>query len=89
MKAIFLTAVALSTMTIAASAEDVRGYRLGDPLSIQQRRADPLLDRYPGLTPRESGPRLAPAEQLRQGAPAPKSVCSTVWNRNSAVTACY
>jgi hypothetical protein len=99
MKTLALAAAIVMSAVSAASAETPRenAARLGDlfipygaqPPTAAQRRADPDLDRLPGLTPRESGTRLTPAEQLRQGAPAPKSVCRSVWNGTSSVTACY
>jgi len=83
-------AVMLSAASAATAGDKFIPYGPQTPTAAQ-RRADPDLDRYPGLTPRESNPRrhLTPAEQLSQGAPAPKSVCRSVWNGYSSVTACY
>lgn len=91
MKAVLLTAAVILSVTSMESAAQTKPYRLGDQLTAAQRRADPMLDRYPGLTPREFGTRnnLTAAEQLRQGQPAPKSVCRTVWIGNTFTTVCY
>jgi hypothetical protein len=100
MKTLVLAAAVVLAAVSTATAETPRenAARHGDlfipygpqPPTAAQRRADPDLDRYPGLTPRESNTRhLTPAEQLRQGAPAPKSVCTSQWNGYSSSTVCY
>ena len=89
MKTLALAAVVmLSAVSTATAAETDRNW--SRPPTAEQRLADPDLDRYPGLTPRESNPRrhLTPAEQVRQGEPAPKSVCRSQWNGNNSITVC-
>jgi hypothetical protein len=78
MRRIVLALAALASLTVPVAAEPRDGTRadaerLGDlfipygahPPTAQQRRADPDLVRYRGLTPREPGIRLTPREQVQ------------------------
>jgi hypothetical protein len=77
--ALALALATLASLTVPVAAEPRDGTRadaerLGDlfipygahPPTARQRRADPDLVRYRGLTPREPGIRLTPGQQYQQ-----------------------
>lgn len=76
MRNLVLAIATLAILTLPATAQGTRAdaERNGDlfvpygdhPPTAQQRRADPDLARYRGLTPREPGIRLTPAQQDKQ-----------------------
>jgi hypothetical protein len=96
MKTLVLTAAVVLAAMSTATAETPRenAARHGDlfiPYGPQkptaaQRRADPKLDRYPGLTPLEHD---TANQHLGPDKPAPKSVCYSQWDGNTSRTVCY
>lgn len=95
MKALLFTTAVLSSIASMASAGEYKTNRFGDliiphgqqPPTAQQRRADPYLDRYPGLTPLER--RTSNQDGVPTERPTVKSVCRSVWDGNSSATVCY
>jgi hypothetical protein len=96
MKTLVLAAAVVLSAMSTASAESPRenAARHGDlfipygahPPTAAQRRADPKLDRYPGLTPMEHD---TANQHTYPDAPKPKSVCSSAWGGGRSTTVCY